>query len=243
MNQTTRLIEALKKSLRARGLGYRDVARALDLSEASVKRIFASGNFSLKRLEAVCALLDMSLHDLTRLAGTEAETVTTLTLKQEEALATDPRLLTCFYLLLNGWTPDQIADRYRLDDLLTVRMLAALDRLKLIELYPDNRVRLRTARTIAWRRDGPVRKLYERQARAEFLDTAFTRPDESLNFATGQLSAPSVRLLQRKIDRLLREFDELVELDMALPLPDKTSVALLVAARPWVFSVFEEQKQ
>ena len=34
------LIDALKRALRARGVTYRDVARALELSEPSVKRLF-----------------------------------------------------------------------------------------------------------------------------------------------------------------------------------------------------------
>ena len=48
------LVEALKRTLKAKGLTYADVAGAIALSEASVKRMFARGDFTLQRLEEIC---------------------------------------------------------------------------------------------------------------------------------------------------------------------------------------------
>ena len=48
------LVEALKRMLKAKGLTYADVASAIALSEASVKRMFARGDFPLQRLEEIC---------------------------------------------------------------------------------------------------------------------------------------------------------------------------------------------
>src|SRR5690606_6102241 len=61
MNETRRMIDALKRCLRARGMTYRALGRALGLSESSVKRLFAEGSFTLARLERVCGVLDMSV--------------------------------------------------------------------------------------------------------------------------------------------------------------------------------------
>ena len=41
MSQTKTLIETLKQELRKQRITYRDVSRALELSETSVKRLFA----------------------------------------------------------------------------------------------------------------------------------------------------------------------------------------------------------
>lgn len=66
---------------------YRDVALALELSEASVKRVFSKSTFSVKRLEQVCALMDMRIGDLCRLADKlHSDHRTTLSLEQETAL-------------------------------------------------------------------------------------------------------------------------------------------------------------
>jgi len=42
------LVDVLKRELRTRGITYAQVARKLDLSEASVKRMFSRKNFSLR---------------------------------------------------------------------------------------------------------------------------------------------------------------------------------------------------
>lgn len=236
MSQTRDLLQSLKKCLRARGYTYSDVASALRISEASVKRVFSEQTFSLQRLEEVCRFLDMSIYDLarmTRLGGDED--VTQLTLEQERGLARDPLVLTYFYLLLTGRTPTRIAKEFGLDARQQEVMLVRLSKLKLVELLPKNNGRLLTSRRIDWRRDGPIRKLYERQVQQEFMASGFAASDEAFRFDTGELTAASVSVLTRKLEKLSQEFDELVELDMSAPPNRKKSYGMMVGCRPWTF--------
>ena len=53
MAQSEALIETLKLALKSHRLTYAEVARRLGMSEANVKRMFASRRFTLKRLEDV----------------------------------------------------------------------------------------------------------------------------------------------------------------------------------------------
>lgn len=236
MSQTSQLLNALKKCLRAKGLTYRDLAKSLDISEASVKRIFSQQTFTLKRLEDVCRVLDMNVYDLAKLTRMHTEDeVTVLTRDQEQALADDSTLLTYLYLLLIGWKPETIAGEYELDELQQTRILTRLDRLKLIDLYPRNRVRLLTSRRIVWRTDGPIRKRYERQVKEQFMRYRFREDDELFWLDTSELSDASVKVLLRKLDRLSQEFDELAELDLNLPRKKKRSIGMLLALRPWTF--------
>src|SRR5690554_7540436 len=66
MAQTSAIVSELKRQLRAHGLTYQDVAQALELSEASVKRLFSDKQFSLKRLDQICTLMGMEISDLVR---------------------------------------------------------------------------------------------------------------------------------------------------------------------------------
>jgi len=50
MGETNRIIMALKRGLRARGITYAMLARRIGLSEPSVKRILSRGSLSLPRL-------------------------------------------------------------------------------------------------------------------------------------------------------------------------------------------------
>lgn len=236
MDQTDLLLDALKRMLKARGMTYADVAEGIDLSEASVKRIFSDQSFTLKRLEAICDLLGTNIYELARLTPMHGETPTRqLSLSQEEALADDPALLAYFYLLVTGWTAPRIARRFELDAEANGRLLDALDTLKLIRRLPRNRVRVLTGRRIEWRRNGPVRRLYEARVKSEFLKSSFQARDEMMRLESGELSAASVRILERKIERLAAEFDDLAEADVALPPDQKRAFALLLAFRPWTF--------
>lgn len=244
MNETERLIEALKRCLRARGVTYDRVAHALGLSESSVKRLFADGSFSVARLERVCRAIDMSIADLARMAAGQIAAVSapekdfSLTLEQERMLAGNPSLLAFFYLLLNGHSPAVVAERLDLSKRATTNFLSRLTAAGLIERRDGRQIRLHARLPIAWRTDGPVRKLYEHQVRAEFLRSEFAAKNEVLSFHSAELSPASMRILMRKLDRLATDFADLAALDVALPSLDKMSVAMLLATRPWVFSMF-----
>ena len=236
MNQTQELLTALKKCVRAKGLGYRDLAQALDISESSVKRIFSQRSFTLERLEQVCRFLDMSIYDLARLTRIDTDDeITRLTLEQEEGLADDPLALTYFFLMLTGRTPDKIAAEFGLDDRQQTTMLVRLSRLKLVELYPNNSGRLRTSRRVEWQKNGPIRQLYQRQVTDVFMDSRFEGKDETFRYETGELSESSVKVLLRKFEKLSREFDELADLDINMPESKKKAFALLIGFRPWTY--------
>lgn len=239
MNETKNLLETLKRCLRARGVTYHKLGRALGLSESSVKRLFADESFTLARLEKVCGALDMSVADLVRMAaGTREAQTFSLSLEQERTLASDASLLALFYLLLNGRSAEAAERRLGLNARSMRALLGRLVEAQLIEVDAKGKVRLHARLPIAWRPDGPVRKLYERQVRAEFLQGSFGAHNEALTFHSAELSPASVRILLRKIDKLAADFADLAALDVHLPARDKTSIALLLACRPWVFSMF-----
>ncbi|NIQ16486.1 MAG: XRE family transcriptional regulator, partial [Candidatus Dadabacteria bacterium] len=51
------IIEVLKRALKFNRVTYADIALELNLSEASVKRMFAKQHFTLERLETICKLV------------------------------------------------------------------------------------------------------------------------------------------------------------------------------------------
>lgn len=241
MNETKKMLETLKRCLRARGVTYRSLGRSLGLSESSVKRLFADESFTLARLERVCSALDMSVADLVRMTSGTREAraqAYSLTLEQERTLASNASLLACFYLLLNGRSIEEVELRLGLTNRVMRTLLSRLATARLLNVDAKQTVQLHAKLPIAWRPDGPVRKLYERQVRAEFLQGPFAASNEALTFHSAELSPASVRILLRKIERLAADFADLAALDVLVPSRDKTSIAVLLACRPWVFSMF-----
>ena len=240
MSESTHIVDVLKRQLRSRGITYRDLAKQIGLSEASVKRIFAAETFTLQRLETICAAIGITVGELIQSASTaEKSRGEYLAIEQEELLSSDSRLLACFYLLLNGHTAAEIVKRMDLNERSLRMLLVKLDTARLIELLPKLKVRLRVGPVVSWRIDGPVHRHYEKQVKAEFLQSEFQGKHAGLHFRSAELSEASAQILLRKLRQLTQEFAEYAALDVGLPNNDKHSVALLLAFRPWVFSMFD----
>ena len=128
MPQTQQLFDTLKHALKAHKRTYADVAGVLQLSEASVKRLFAEKKLSLLRLEQVCQMLDMEISDLVQMMNQRARQITQLTREQEEEIAGDRLLLLVTVCALNRWTLAQMLNYFRITEFEAIRCLARLDR-------------------------------------------------------------------------------------------------------------------
>ena len=239
MPQTRELVTTLKTALKAQGKTYADVAVALDLTEASVKRIFSQQTFSLERLDRVCNMLDMEISDLVQMMNERRQQLQQLTWAQEQELTGDVTLMLVAVCVLNRWTMAEIVDYYRISEHECIRHLARLDRLKLIELLPKNRIRLLVAPNFSWIENGPIQQFFQKKIGQEFFHTGFNREDESLIVLNGMLSAQSSAELQRKLRRLAREFDALNNDDAALDLDERRGATLVLALRDWRFGLFK----
>jgi len=239
----SRFVEALKRSLRARGLTYGALARELRLSEASVKRMFSRGTFTLSRIEQILAVLDLELDEVARMSrGAEAQ-ARELSLEQEAALARDERLLSVFWLLQNDWRFAEIVEAFAISRAELTAACARLEKLALIDWRPGDRVRLKVAKDFTWRAGGPVKKVYGRRVMQEFLQGRFEAPLELLRFESRVLSPESAMVLKRRLERLARDFNEFAEADSSAPSARRLGVALLAACRPWEFSVVNALKR
>ena len=141
MAQTLHLVNTLKKALKAHGLTYSAIAKKVDLSEASIKRMFSEKNFTLNRLEQLCQCMDMELSDLLRLMQEEQQHLSQLSEAQEKEIVNDLNLLLITVCVLNRWTLNDIIERYKITETEGIRYLAKLDKLKIIELLPKNRIK------------------------------------------------------------------------------------------------------
>lgn len=231
--QSNYLVEALKRVLKERGLTYADVAAALGISHASVRRTFAQHSFTLARIDEICELAGINFLELARLADAARPAMPdTLTDVQEQALVDDPLALFCFHLALGGWTVDRIEGDYAIDQTVLVPALLKLERIGLIQLLPGNVIRLMTARSISWRRGGPMRRFFDRRVKEEFLQYDFSAQGSIWEFEIGELSDASRILLERRLVSLFREVRDLIARDSLLPPAVKTNVGLLIASTP-----------
>jgi len=243
MNRISPLIDHLKLALRDAGKTYADVADHLQLSEASVKRLFAQRNMTLDRFDAICAFIDVELIDLLKAVDNPSGLITKLTLQQETEIVENTDLLLVLWCLTNHWSVEQIREVYDLEETHCVRLLAKLDRLKMIELLPANKVRMRMAPTFKWIENGPILRFFREQIEAEFFKSKFSETTESLFCLNSMMSTASNIRFQSKMQKLVNEFNKLCEDEADLPFSSRHGTTLVVALRRWEYSSFLKYKR
>jgi transcriptional regulator with XRE-family HTH domain len=231
--EIVQLITTIKRQLKARGLTYKDVGRALRLSEASVKRVFASERFTVTRLAQVSQLLGFTLAELLQESSSSVPPLDTLTREQESQLTADPMLLLVAVCSLNHWSLTDITHVYDVPRAEAVKRLRILDRMGIIELLPGERIRRRAKRDFDWIPDGPIRRYFSKQGLDDFLAGPFDPAHELLDFAHGMLTASAQAELKLELRRLRAKLVSLHDQSIPAPLSEKDGVGLLLALRQW----------
>jgi len=233
------LIDTLKRALKQQGLTYADVASRLAMSEANVKRMFAAKRFTLDRLEAICKIMQLELSDLFQLYEESRQKINHLTEEQEEDLVSDAKLLLVAVSVRNRLTFEEIVANYQISESECIRCLARLDRLKLIDLLPNNRIKLRIDDDFRWLPNGPIDRFFEKQIKNQFLKSQFTGEHEKRLFLFGLVGDTAAQIMMNKMQALSKEFMDLHRADAQLPLEKRHNIGVMIAMRPWELGVFE----
>src|SRR5262249_11190283 len=144
--------------------------------------------------------------------------------EQEKEFVENPKLMLVALCTLNHWTFEDMLAAYDLAPAECVKYLTRLDKLKFIELLPNNRVRLLVSRAFAWIPDGPIQRLFKEQFQVDFFRSRFERDSELLLLANGALSKPSVSALLARLRKTFAEFSDMRTEDAALPAAQRTPI-------------------
>ncbi len=240
MARTKQLIDALKVELKRQGITYRVLATKLDVSESTIKQMFANGNFTLKRLDLICELLDSDLVALLELSESIENKLTALGIEQEQMLVANRRLLVVAYCLINHWSVDQVVGRYDIDQFEIITLLAKLDKMKLIELLPNNKIRLLVANNFHWQVNGPIERYFRAQVQTEFFNTSFDDDGALRVVKNGVISKKGQLNLHHRLKMVDSLFDEISLQERKLPLKDREGVTMILAIRSWQLSIFTD---
>ncbi|HET9388864.1 MAG TPA: helix-turn-helix domain-containing protein [Steroidobacteraceae bacterium] len=239
MGERLQIVLELKRALRERGHTYAAVAAKLELSEASVKRLFSTGDFSLQRVDQICELLGLGLGALLERAHDRDAPTNQLSLAQESEIVADARLFFVTWLVLNRTPFEEIVRDTRFSESELLRQLIRLDRLKVIELQPGNRVRLLVSRHFSWRAGGPVQKYVHEKVLREFFASHFTGAQEEFFFHGAPISEDALNQLKRALRNASRECLEIIERDRSST-GERRGAAFVLAMRPWKYSGFSQ---
>lgn len=227
-----KIFETLKTVLRARKITYAELARRLETSEPTIKRIFAARDDKLSRILEICDALELSLEDVVAQATRTTITPVLLGDRIEAQLADDPSLFNFFILLRDGMPAEEIARQFNLDTGRTLHLGRKLEHLGLAQVMPTGRIRMVLDHPIQFRRDGPLHRALM-QINLDFCRQVFLAPDtDSAAFVTQsrRISDDTARHVMTELRKLNRDLSEMARQDqLTLPASELKSHKLSLA--------------
>ena len=227
------LVTALKRELKARDLTYATVAQRINMSEASVKRMLATGRLGLDQLDAILLATGLDWADLV-LSGQQGEVLLERLLRnQETALVANPQLFAVAVCAMNNIAADAMLAEFVISEPELVQHLGKLDRMGFLTLLPNNRYTLKLSRTFAWIPNGPIQTFFREQS-ADYLSRDFTHIGEVFQVVNVLLSPASAQKIAQRLRDVAQEINALHLADARLSYSEKGAQTLLLGLRPWM---------
>ena len=173
MDQSQLIIQTLKGLLKQNKINYAHVATHLGLSESSVKRAFSQQQMSLERLVQICELMGMEVVDLLQVMKSQNERLVHLSESQEELIVSDLRLMLATVCVCNHWTFEEIHSTYAFTEAELINLLLKLERIDLIELKPNNQIKLKISKQFHWMKGGPIEQFFATNIQQDFFPQSF----------------------------------------------------------------------
>jgi len=166
--------------------------------------------------------------------------LTRLTYEQEKKIVSDRKLCLVTVCIIHHWTLDEILDFYKLSKHECIRYLAELDKIKLIELLPKNKVKLLISPGFSWIPNGPIQTFFRKYILTDYIGSNFQKEDEEMVCQIGMLTSESSALLRKKIRHLVHEFIAMSQQDANEPMSKRFGMAFVAMTRPWASTIFNE---
>lgn len=224
----------LKQQLHAQGKTYAELAKHLHVSESSIKRLFANQSVTLERLLEICQYLQLNFAELARLVDEQRPVLDQLTLAQEKQLMQDPKLILVAVCMMNHWPIEAIIEHYQVDLPECILKLTQLDKMGMLQLLPNNRVRLRVSQQFNWQPNGPIQRYIEEQGIADFFDAhSDEEGHEEILFGHGMLSNDCILTMRTALKKCQQQMAQAHRQSLPVPQSNKRGMAMVLALRTW----------
>jgi len=212
----TSLKPVLKDLMKQKGLSYKELGLRIGISESGVKKLFQAEDCSLSRLERIARALELDLPSLMIHARGETPTqVVEIDAKRQAILQKNPLLNDVYWLVLvEGLSPDEILERYKIPKASLYKCLRDLDRLKLIVWKPGDNVMAAPKGPFLVRSRGPLLREWLRRFSQSIIDEFIAQagdavPPEKRPYLAQRflyLRPDSVNEFRQRLSELMNEF-------------------------------------
>ena len=185
-------------------------------------------------------MLGIEISDLLQKMQQMSQRITQLTHEQEQLIVSDHKLCLITVCVVNHWSLSEILNYYALEKLECIRYLAILDKIKIIELLPKNKIKLLISSGFHWLPNGPIQQFFQHYILSDFIHSNFQNADEEMICQFGMLTAESNALFRKKLRHLAQEFLVLSEQDAPESIDRKFGSACVLMIRPWAPAIFKK---
>ncbi len=214
-------LSALRDVLKAKDITYAHLAKKIGVSEVTIKRWLTGHGISVKNIFEICSVIGVSFFDVVAHAQHDEEVDYVLNLEQEKSFAKAPGLFGFLKQLHSGEKPTTLAKVWNLNSKELFKILRKLEQLDVLEIFEDNKVRLKTRGNIRYSHQGPLAKAILRPQISQFLDHV----DATLKNKDVCYHSVEVELSENHIKEFVKEIHELGSKYRAKALRDKNLMA------------------
>lgn len=216
----SRCLETIKRRLKTLQLKYIDVAKQLEVSEVTIKRMLNHNDISLERLLQLAEVCDLDVGKLLNDAKNVQISHHFFTDSQDKTFDSQPHVFRYFCeLFYADKTAEQIALDYGLDEVSTYRYLRILENIELIELFPENQFKLLVEPPLGFAANSRVLKKNIGQFLQQSCDAVLSdEPDECSFMRIKPLNLP-LELFQQmefELKKIVDRYSAISETSFAL---------------------------
>jgi len=163
----------------------------------------------------------------------DKERISSLTLEQEQFVMRNKKICLVALCTRNNISFNDILASFDISKSELYHAIAELEKIRLVELHPYDRIKFLPAPDFEWIPDGPIDTYFKKHMLNEFIHHTFHEECDMRMYLAGLLTQECKRELNRKLRKLVLEFNDLVNDSMAAPYSDKENIAFLFATCAW----------
>ncbi len=160
MSNLKSLKDFIKFKLKERQMTYKDLAKALNVSEVTVKRWLSSADISLRTLEQIGQILEFDLFGLLKSDFAKRSNYKYYTESQEQFLASHPLAFFIFIKLAFNFKVAEILAMAQISEAILLKQIKLLEKARLLERWPGDKIKFKLKGIFRAQSDGPLMKKY-----------------------------------------------------------------------------------
>lgn len=160
----------LKNKAKSKGISQAQLAKKIEVSLPTIKRWFGGGTITIEVLQKLASEIGVSLTEVFSSIEESSTQSFHYTDEQEHFFSNNIEYLAFFDNLLRGYSPTHIQRKFKISENKIVSYLSKLDKLKLIQWLPKNKIKLMVSGEPIWKKDGLLSKKLRKDIFNAFIE-------------------------------------------------------------------------